>query len=133
MIQRKIIKIALNLDNYGLTNNRTHYASYKNKLCGDKIEIELNVNKVKINSMRYETESCVYCQASASILSKIISSLSISKLKKEKSLIRNIFFKKNLTLPKKYKLFEDLVNSKNKSRLECIMLPFDALIKALKI
>ena len=83
--------------------------------------------------MRYETESCIYCQASASILSKIISSLSIKNLKKDKSLIHKVFYKKNSILPKKYILFKDLVNSKNKNRLECIMLPFDALIKALKI
>ena len=76
MIKKELIKISLNLDNYGLTKNRTHYAYYKNKVCGDKIEIELNVDKIKINTMRYETESCIYCQASASILSKIISSLS---------------------------------------------------------
>tara|TARA_Y100000590_G_C15435884_1_gene906991 strand:+ start:496 stop:897 length:402 start_codon:yes stop_codon:yes gene_type:complete len=133
MIKKKLIKIALNLDNYGLTKNRTHYAYYKNKVCGDKIEVELNVDKIKINTMRYETESCIYCQASASILSKIISSLSIKNLKKDKSLIHKVFHKKNSILPKKYILFKDLVNSKNKNRLECIMLPFDALIKALKI
>ena len=68
MIDEKIIKLALNTKNVGLKNNYSHKISLKNSLCGDKITLEIIINKNKINSMKYETESCLYCEASASLL-----------------------------------------------------------------
>tara|TARA_B100001996_G_scaffold229429_1_gene176860 strand:- start:323 stop:724 length:402 start_codon:yes stop_codon:yes gene_type:complete len=133
MIDLKIINLASNTKNYGLKKNSTHYAYCKNKICGDKIKIEVNSNGVKIKNMRYETESCIFCQASASILSGIVKSIPIKNLKKETIKIYASFDKENFSLPKKYNLFKPLINKKNKSRLECVMLPFNAILKALKI
>ena len=133
MISLKIINLAANTKNYGLKKNGTHYAFYKNKICGDKIKVEINSNGIKIKEMRYETESCIFCQASASILSRIIKSIPIKSFKKEVVKIYNSFDKENFALPKKYNSFKPLINKKNKNRLECIMLPFNALLKALKI
>ena len=48
MISPKIIKIASNTQYAGLRNVYTHKSSVKNKLCGDKISLELVVNKTKI-------------------------------------------------------------------------------------
>jgi len=133
MIDLKIINLAANTRNYGLKKNSTHYAYYKNKLCGDKIKVEINSDGVKIKNMRYETESCIFCQASASILSRIVKSILVKNLKKEMVKIYDSFDKENFSLPKKYNLFKPLINKKNKNRLECIMLPFNAILKALKI
>ncbi len=133
MINLKIIHLAANTTNYGLKKNSTHFASCKNKICGDKIKIEINSNGLKVKDMRYETESCIFCQASASILSRIIKSMPVKNLKKEVLNIYDSFDNENFTLPKKYNSFRPLINKKNKNRLECIMLPFNALLKALKI
>ena len=133
MFDIQVIKLASNTKNYGLTKTRTHTASFKNKLCGDKITIELNADKIKIKSMRYETESCIYCQASASILSNAISSMKINKLKRDFIQIENFFLTKENKLPKKYKVFKILMKKKNKDRYKCIMLPFYAVRKALNI
>ena len=72
MIKKEIIKMASNTSNVGLNNKYSHKISLKNKLCGDKITLELIVFEKKISSMKYETESCIYCEASASLLSKKI-------------------------------------------------------------
>jgi len=133
MIDLKIIKLAKNTANYGLRKSGTHYASCKNKICGDKIKVEVLSNGSKIKTMRYETESCVFCQASASILSIMIKSMPVKNLEKEFKKIYNSFDKDSFSLPKKYNLFKPLINKKNKNRLECIMLPFNAILKALKI
>ena len=133
MINLKIINLAANTEYYGLKKNSTHYAYCKNKICGDKIKVEINSNGVKIKEMRYETESCIFCQASASILSKVVGSIPVKSLKKEIKNIYSFFEKEDVVLPKKYNLFKPLINRKNKNRLECIMLPFNAILKALKI
>ena len=83
MISREIIKIASNTSNAGLENEYSHKISLKNKLCGDKITLELIVLKKKILSMKYETESCIYCEASASLLSRKIKKFNVQTIKNE--------------------------------------------------
>ena len=77
MINQDIIKLASNTSNVGLKNKYSHKISLKNTTCGDKITLELIVDKKKISSMRYETVSCVYCEASASLLSRKIININI--------------------------------------------------------
>ena len=72
MINKDIIRLASNTSNVGLKNKYSHKISLKNSTCGDKITLELIADKKKISSMKYETISCVYCEASASLLSRKI-------------------------------------------------------------
>ena len=133
MIDEKIIKLALNTKNVGLKNNYSHKISLKNSLCGDKITLEIIINKNKINSMKYETESCLYCEASASLLSSKIKDFNLIDIKDEFNLLKKIFKQKNIHIPKKYSDFRRLLNSDNFNRFNCIFLPFDAVLKALKL
>ena len=133
MISKEIIKIASNTSNVGLKNKYSHKISLKNKLCGDKITLELIVIKKRILSMRYETESCLYCEASASLLSKKIRKLNTKTLKDDFINLKNISKKREMKIPKKFVDFKKLFNSDNFNRFNCIFLPFDAVIKALKL
>ena len=133
MITKEIINIASNASNVGLNNNYTHKISLKNKLCGDKITVELIVVKKKILSMKYETESCIYCEASANLLSKKIKRLNIHSIKNDFTNLKKILKKGEIKIPKKFSYFKKLFNSDNFSRFNCIFLPFDAVIKALKL
>jgi len=133
MISKEIIRIASNTSNVGLNNEYSHKISLKNKLCGDKITLELIVLKKKILSMKYETESCVYCEASASLLSKQIKKFDIQTIKKEFGLLKNISKNKEFKIPKQFADFNKLFNSDNINKFNCIFLPFDAVIKALKL
>ncbi len=133
MISKEIIKIASKTSNVGLNNEYSHKISLKNKLCGDKITLELIVLKNKILSMKYETESCIYCEASASLLSKKIKKFNIQTIKNEFKNLKNFFKNKEFKTPKKFEDFNKLFNSDNFNRYNCIFLPFDAVIKALKL
>tara|TARA_B100000767_G_C19676153_1_gene497447 strand:+ start:225 stop:626 length:402 start_codon:yes stop_codon:yes gene_type:complete len=133
MIDYKILSIASNTKFVGLKNKFTHKCTKKSVKCGDKIKIEIITKKDKIATMRYETESCIYCQASASILANKIKILSISSMKNDFKLIEKVIKNKEFTLPKKLYSFNLLVNKGNINRFDCIMLPFNALKKALNI
>ena len=133
MISKEIIRIASNTSNVGLNNEYSHKISLKNRLCGDKITLELIVLKKKILSMKYETESCVYCEASASLLSKKIKKFNIQTIKNEFRSLKNISKNKESKIPEQFADFNKLFNSDNFSRFNCIFLPFDAVIKALKL
>ena len=133
MINKEIIRIASNTSNVGLNNKYSHKISLKNKLCGDKITLELIVTKQKIISMKYETESCIYCEASASLLSKKIKKLNIQTIKDDFINLKKILKNKKIKIPKKFDDFKKLFNSDNFNRYNCLFLPFDAVIKALKL
>ena len=93
MITNEIIKIASNTKNVGCENRYTFKSNLKNSLCGDKIKIELMIKKKRINSMKYETEACVYCEASASLLAKKIKNLDIYTVIKDLNFLKNVFTK----------------------------------------
>ena len=133
MIDDSIIKLASNTSNSGLQNKYSHKISLKNNLCGDKIAIEIIANNKNIISMKYETESCIYCEASASLLSRKVKKLKIKDIKNEFASLKEISKQKKIKIPKKYSDFKKLLNSDNFNRFKCIFLPFDAVIKALKL
>ena len=132
MINEDIIKLAANTSNVGLKNKYSYKASLKNSFCGDKITLELVANNQKIYSMKYVTESCIYCEASASLLSKIIKNINLSEVKKDIKIIKKIENNKNINIPRKFLAFKKLFKSDNFNRFKCIFLPFDAVLKALK-
>ena len=128
MIDDKIIKLASDTKNYGLKNYFTHYSNSKNHMCGGKIKIQLVAKKEKIISMRYETESCIICQASASTLANIAKNTNFSDLKKDLSKYLNLSKK----VPKKFNNLTFLLKDKYMKRKDCILLPFKAFYKAIK-
>ena len=130
MIDVKILQIASDTKNYGLKNKSFYKASGKNKLCGDKITVELNISDGKIIEMKYETESCIFCQASASLLSKSIKSVKISDLIVVSNNIKNSKNSKYVFTNKKFKNFNKLFNSRYENRFDCAILPFNTVIKA---
>ena len=133
MITSEIIKIASNTSNVGLTNKYTFKSVKKNPMCGDMIKIELISNNSIINSMKYETESCVYCEASASLLAKKIKTLPIKIVKKDLNRLKGGFSNEvKFNFPKKFDQFKFLINKKNFKRMSCVLLPIDAVLKALK-
>ena len=133
MINKDIIRLASNTSNVGLKNKYSHKISLKNSICGDKITLELIADKEKIRSMKYETESCIYCEASASLLSRKIKNVKLKDIKNDLITLKKISLKKNVKIPKRLSDFQTLLNSDNFSRFKCIFLPIDAVLKALKL
>ena len=132
MINKDIIRLASNTSNVGLKNKYSHKISLKNSTCGDKITLELIADKKKISSMKYETISCVYCEASASLLSRKIKNVKLKDIKNDLITLKKISSKKNVKIPKRLSDFEKLLNSDNFNRFKCIFLPIDAVLKVLK-
>ena len=83
--------------------------------------------------MYYETESCIFCQASASLLSNIIKKSNIENLREDVNEINTIHKNKKIILKRKYKPFRKLFQQKYKERFQCILLPFNALLKVVNI
>ena len=129
----EILKIASNTDNHKVLKKCTHNSKLKNSICGDEMEISLNVVKDNIVDFGYQCKSCVYCQASVSLLSSNSINKRVESIKSLLNVIEN-FFEDNLTnIPKEWKIFKKIFDKKNISRKDCLLLPFKAVSKALKL
>jgi len=127
----EILKIASNTKNHKIIRNHTHISKQKNPLCGDEMEIALKVKNNKIIDFGYQCKSCVYCQASVSLLSLKSINKPIEKVKEIVIQALSFFEKNDNSFSKEWVLFNKLFDKKNISRKECLLLPFKALSKAL--
>ena len=129
----EIINIAADTKHNKKLRNFTHWSKYKNSFCGDEMEISIVVKNHKISDIGYQCKSCIYCQASASLLSKLSINKSLIKINELIEFVHIFFKSTNLKFNKEWKPFEKLFDRKNISRKECILLPFKTVTKALKL
>ena len=125
----EILNIASNTDNNRNVKNHTHNSKLKNSLCGDEVKLELIIENDKIIDFGYQGNSCIYCQASASLLSQISINNEKNKIKKLCNEAKFLFDDKSKYMKKKWFLLRKLFKKKNISRKECILLPFETLKK----
>mgnify|MGYP001205648242 FL=1 len=125
----KILEIASDTENNKNIKNYTHTAKSKNPLCGDEIEIKLVMKNEKLVDFGYQGKSCVYCQATASLLSKNLINSKKNKIKELCDYAKSFFNKEQESIEKKWSFLSKLFDQKNISRKECILLPFNALKK----
>ena len=130
MIDKEIIKIASNTENHGALDNHTHFSKLKNAICGDEMKVYLIVKNNKVVNFKYECESCIYCQASVSLLSRNSKNQSIDKIKDFAKQAKNSFVNK-VSFNKDWKDFNKIMTNNNIARKECLLLPINAALDAL--
>ena len=131
MIDKEIFKVASNTENYGALDNHTHFSKLKNSICGDDMKIYLIVENNKITNFKYECESCIYCQASVSLLSREAKNKSIEKVKNFALQANSHFDKSTNSFDKEWKKFDKIMSKNNIPRKECLLLPINTMLDAL--
>ena len=99
----------------GKINHPTAYSEHANPLCGDRIEIYLQIENNKITDARFMGEGCVLSQAASSILMDELIGKKIDEVKKWSS----------------DKLLDMLKIKVGPNRLKCALLPLDSAQDAL--
>ena len=97
------------------------YYSFNNNGC----------NTDTIINFKYECESCIYCQASVSLLSRNAKNKSIEKVKNFAKQAKNCFERNSESFDKEWKEFDKIMNKNNISRKECLLLPINTTLDAL--
>ena len=129
----RILEIASHTENNKVIENFTHKSKNKNPLCGDEMEISLVVKNDIVKDMGYQCKSCVYCQASVSLLSRKIKDKKIDEIKNFIASSDSLFENVKTSLEKHWKDFKEILDKKNIARKECLLLPLKTVLKALKI
>ena len=129
----RILEIAAHTENNKVVENYTHKTKHKNPLCGDEMEISLVVRDDVVKDMGYQCKSCVYCQASVSLLSRKIKEKKVDDIKKFIKVGEQLFEDAKVSMEKHWKDFKEILDKKNLSRKECLLLPLRTIAKALNI
>ena len=128
----RILEIASHTENNKIIKNFTHKSKNKNPLCGDEMEISLIVKDNVIKDIGYQCKSCIYCQASVSLLSRKIKDKNIEEIKTFVANGEKLFDDIKINIEKHWKDFKEILDKKNLSRKECLLLPLRTVLKALK-
>ena len=68
--------------NFGKIENADVSYHDSNPLCGDSIDIFMNVNDNKISDIKFNGRGCAICMACSSVLTEIVKGKSIDEVKK---------------------------------------------------
>ena len=127
-----ILKLASDTKNNKHINNCPHSTKFKSSICGDEIEIFLIIKNNMIKDFSYQSQSCIYCNASANLATKNFKLKSKDKIKDFFKLLEQYNDKQNISFPNEWKDFKKIFNTKNFTRKECITLPIKALKKIIQ-
>lgn len=58
--------------NYGKLDHANHHAVGHNPLCGDRLDITLQLENDRIDNIAFQGESCAICKASASMMTAAV-------------------------------------------------------------
>jgi nitrogen fixation NifU-like protein len=67
--------------NHGTLEHPTLHASDTNPLCGDRIELDLNVSDDRVSEVRFSGRGCAISQATASMLTERIEGATLEELR----------------------------------------------------
>ncbi|HEX9664430.1 MAG TPA: SUF system NifU family Fe-S cluster assembly protein [Patescibacteria group bacterium] len=113
--QEEILDHFQNPQNFGYLSDFDFEASLENPLCGDKIKIQVKLDKDIIRDIKFSGQGCAISLATASMLTEEIKNKSISQV--------NHLTKDNIT---------KLLNIElGPTRLKCALLSLETIKKAL--
>ena len=114
--RQNILNHFKNPKNFGRLKNPDKTIKVLNSFCGDEIEVDLKIEDGKVTEIGYDNVGCVISTASTSILSDYVKGKTIPEIQKID----------------KDKLIELIGIDITPSRLKCLLLPIEAIQKALK-
>ena len=131
--QEKILKLAAEnkksfaIDHYNCSFNM------KNPMCGDEVQVRVDLINKKINNISAIVRGCALCEASAGLVVQLFKNNSVPHndfMKEFLFWLNNNGQEMDSSLPKELEIFLPIKEISN--RHTCITMPFEATIKSLK-
>ncbi|MDF2368402.1 Fe-S cluster assembly sulfur transfer protein SufU [Sneathiella sp.] len=133
LYQKSLLRLAANATGDGRIDNPDAEETADNPTCGDRITLQIRMNESNITELKHHNRSCMLCQASASMIGEHAVGKSLEDILQTRENLHSML--QGGTIPdtsewKELELFN--VVAAHKSRHHCVLLPFDALIRALE-
>ena len=133
LYQQAIIALAKRAREQPRLEDADHTATVDNPLCGDRITIDLKTHEERIEKVGHKTRGCLLCEASACLIVDHAPGETIESLIGKAEILIPGFPDEDRSLADLWPGFDTLAPTRRfKSRHECVILPFKALLSALK-
>ncbi len=117
-------------ERFGRLTNATHRARGLNPLCGDKIEIELQISNDHIHAFRFQAVGCALCVATGSILGQCTDEKSVELSRALANQTMNALVNQSAAFPEG--ALSELSHVREfPSRIKCVSLALQAFLAAL--
>ena len=128
-----ILKHIKNPKNLGSLDNPDLKAIAFNPICGDELELSIELTEEKIKDCKTKVRGCSICIVSASMMSELIKSKNLNEVDKIRKKFLECLKKENNKIPKLLSNLRPLISLKNnRSRMKCVILAWDALVDCLR-
>lgn len=104
-------------------------AQLDNPLCGDRVIIDLHFLDSQITKIGYEVKGCILCEAATVTIAEIFPGQSISDARELRNSVAHMMKEGVTPTEPALEIFTPVMTVR--SRHDCVMLPFDTLIKAM--
>ena len=119
--------------NYGRINGANRHADGHNPLCGDSIQLTLNVEDDLIRAVAFEGEGCAICKASASMMTGVVKGMKVGEavelVSKFRGMTTGTLDMNGEHSLGRLKVFEGVKDLP--SRVKCAILPWHTLLAAI--
>ena len=118
---------------YGALATATHKAEGYNPLCGDRVNVFVQIQSHIIVSLRFQCASCAICKASASIMMEALQGQSISEADAIREEVERLLTSDSCVTTDCDSEMAALSGvRKFPARIKCAILPWDTLANALR-
>jgi nitrogen fixation NifU-like protein len=135
LYQKDVMRLAASAKGAGKLPHPTATVTVDNPLCGDRVTFDVVMDADKrIRELAHTVKGCVLCQASASVLGAAAAGETAESLNAARDTLRAML-KAGAAAPTDGKwtaLAAFAPVAGHKSRHECLLLPFEAVIQAAK-
>ena len=132
LYHKELLRLAAEAHGAGRLADAQATATVDNPLCGDRITVDVTTADGRIARVGYDVKACLLCQASASIIGAAATGASRQDIQAIADLIGGML-RQHRPLPggawAKLEVFTPV--APHKSRHRCVLLPFEALLKAM--
>ncbi|MEX1035429.1 MAG: iron-sulfur cluster assembly scaffold protein [Sneathiella sp.] len=133
LYQKNLLRLAANAVGDGTLDNPDATETLDNPTCGDRIAMQVKVSEGRITDLKHQNRSCMLCQASASLIGENAIGKELEEISATRNNLQSMLHGEPVQATSVWKKLEFFnVVSAHKSRHHCVLLPFDALIKALE-
>ncbi|MGC6456609.1 MAG: Fe-S cluster assembly sulfur transfer protein SufU [Coraliomargaritaceae bacterium] len=117
---------------YGLLKHFSHRAEGYNPLCGDRMELTLQIEEEQIQAAGFEAAACAICRASASIMAEALPGKTVAQAEALESHIQEMLSGRCQSDPEKDGDFVALAGvGRFPARVKCATLPWHTFQSAL--
>jgi len=129
---KDVLRLAANITSIQTIENVDASASLRSPLCGSSIEISISIKNNRITGYSQKIKACALGQASASVMSKAVIGKSRKEIQNARKTVAEMLTQGTVLPEGDWAELSALAPAKDaKSRHGAILLPFDALLKAL--